>query len=127
MCQLNHRIQDHEQLILFIKILPTVYNNKVTYNFIIFIRIKTKQQMNYREVSCLKLINIQFIGVVLFIAFNYFVYVVEFMINRKPAPYILLLVIFHILFILLIISMVKSILGDPGRVPIYWGFFAEDS
>lgn len=83
--------------------------------------------MNYREVSCLKLINIQFIGVVLFIAFNYFVYVVEFMINRKPAPYILLLVIFHIFFILLIISMVKSILGDPGRVPIYWGFFAEDS
>ena len=77
--------------------------------------------------SCGKLINIQFIGVVLFIAFNYFVYVVEFMINRKPSPYIILLIVFHIFFILLIISMAKSILGDPGRVPIYWGFFAEES
>ena len=23
--------------------------------------------------------------------------------------------------------MIRSILGDPGRVPIYWGFFAEES
>lgn len=73
----------------------------------------------------MKLVNVQFIGVILFIVFNYFVFVFEFLINRKPAPYIILIVVFHILFILLIISMAKSILGDPGRVPIYWGFFAE--
>jgi len=23
--------------------------------------------------------------------------------------------------------MIKSIIGDPGRVPIYWGFFAEEN
>jgi hypothetical protein len=49
------------------------------------------------------------------------------MLTLKPAPYIILLVVFHILFILLIWSMVKAIVGDPGRVPIYWGFFAEES
>ena len=47
-----------------------------------------------------------------------------YMINLKPNVYILLLGIFHLLFTLLIVSMIRSILGDPGRVPIYWGFFA---
>lgn len=80
--------------------------------------------MNYREVNCFKLFNLQFGGVVLFILLNYFVYVFMYMLTRKPAPYIALLVIFHIFFVLLLISMIKSILADPGRVPIYWGFFA---
>ena len=83
--------------------------------------------MSNREVSCGKLINPHFVGVLVFIAFNYFVFVYEYMINLKPAPYIILLVVFHILFLLLAWSMIKSILGDPGRVPIYWGFFAEEA
>lgn len=63
----------------------------------------------------------------MFIVFNYFVFVVEYLIGRRPAPYIFLIIIFHILFAMLLWSMLKSILGDPGRVPIYWGFFAEES
>lgn len=77
--------------------------------------------------SCGKLINPHFIGVVCFIAFNYFVFVFQYMIELKPAPYLAFIVIFHILFILLLWSMSRAILGDPGRVPIYWGFFAEES
>lgn len=75
--------------------------------------------------NCAKLINPHFIGVVLFIIANYFIFVYQYMLSLKPAPYLLLLVVFHILFIFLLWSMTKAILGDPGRVPIYWGFFAE--
>jgi palmitoyltransferase len=77
--------------------------------------------------NCGRLINPHFVGVVCFIVFNYFVFVYEYMISLKPAPYIVLLVVFNLLFVLLLVSMGKAILGDPGRVPIYWGFFAEES
>lgn len=83
--------------------------------------------MSNREISCGRLFNPHFVGVIVFIAFNYFVFVVEFMLGLKPSPFIILLVIFHLLFFMLLWSMVKSIIGDPGRVPIYWGFFAEES
>jgi hypothetical protein len=64
-------------------------------------------------------------GVIAFISFNYFVFVYEYLWTLKPNPYIILLVVFHVLFILLLWSQIKAIIGDPGRVPIYWGFFAE--
>lgn len=83
--------------------------------------------MSNREISCSRLFNPHFVGVIVFIAFNYFVFVVEFMLGLRPSPFIILLVIFHIFFFMLLWSMVKSIIGDPGRVPIYWGFFAEES
>jgi palmitoyltransferase len=73
------------------------------------------------------LLNLHFVGVIVFIAFNYFVFVVEYLLGLRPMLYILFLVIFHILFLMLLWSMFKSIVGDPGRVPIYWGFFAEES
>lgn len=76
---------------------------------------------------CGRLLNPHFIGVVCFIAFNYFVYVYQFMISLKPDSYPILIIVFHLVFGLLIWSMAKSIHGDPGRVPIYWGFFAEES
>jgi len=75
--------------------------------------------------NCGKLINPHFIGVVCFIAFNYFVFVFQYMLELKPSPYLAFIVIFHVLFLLLLWSMGRAILGDPGRVPIYWGFFAE--
>jgi hypothetical protein len=77
--------------------------------------------------SCHRLLNPHFIGVVCFISFNYFVFVSEYMLQLKPSPYIGLLIGFHIVFGLLIWSMARAIEGDPGRVPIYWGFFAEES
>lgn len=77
--------------------------------------------------SCGRLLSPHFIGVVCFITFNYFVFVYEYMLQLKPAPYVALLIGFHVIFALLIWSMERSINGDPGRVPIYWGFFAEES
>lgn len=77
--------------------------------------------------SCSRLLNPHFIGVSCYIAFNYYVFVFLYMLGLKPAPYSALIVVFHVLFLLLIWSMIKAILGDPGRVPIYWGFFAEES
>lgn len=74
-----------------------------------------------------RLINPHFVGVVVFISFNYFVFVYEYMIQLKPSAYITQLIGFHVLFGLLIWSMGKAIFGDPGRVPIYWGFFAEEA
>lgn len=60
-------------------------------------------------------------------SFNYFIFIFEYLIGLKPQPYVILIVVFHILFLLLIWSQTKAIIGDPGRVPIYWGFFAEES
>lgn len=77
--------------------------------------------------SCGRLVNPHFIGVSCFIAFNYYVFVFLYMLGLKPAPYAVFLIVFHVFFLLLIWSMIKSVLGDPGRVPIYWGFFAEES
>jgi palmitoyltransferase ZDHHC2/15/20 len=59
--------------------------------------------------------------------FNYYVFVFQYMLGLRPVPFVPLLIAFHVLFFLLVWSMVKSIVGDPGRVPIYWGFFAEES
>ena len=76
---------------------------------------------------CGRLLNPHFMGVLCFIALNYFVFVYEYMIGLRPSAYVWLLVGFHVFFGLLIWSMTKAISGDPGRVPIYWGFFAEES
>jgi hypothetical protein len=77
-----------------------------------------------QNTNCCKLLTPHFAGVVIFIAFNYFVFVYAYMISQKPTLYALGLVIFHVLFALLLWSMGSSIFSDPGRVPIYWGFFA---
>jgi palmitoyltransferase len=38
-----------------------------------------------------------------------------------------MLIAFHIVFVMLLWSMFRSIFSDAGKVPIYWGFFAEES
>ena len=75
--------------------------------------------------NCGRLCNPHFIGVICFIIFNCYIFVGQYMFGLKPAPYIILLIVFFILFFLLVWSMYRAIAGDPGRVPIYWGFFAE--
>lgn len=85
-----------------------------------------------RQVSCRKLLTTHFVGVVLFIIFNYYIFVYEFLTNLNPHPFsqggrMLSLILFHLCFIMLMWSMVQSIISDPGRVPIYWGFFVESN
>ena len=77
--------------------------------------------------NCSRLLNPHFIGVLVVILLNWFVFVFMFMLDLKPKPYIVFLIVFHVFFILLVWSMARSILSDPGRVPIYWGFFAEEA
>ena len=72
-----------------------------------------------------KLFNPYFFAVTLFISFNYFVFVYEYVVLRNPSMSILLLVVFHIVFFMLLWSMARAIFSDAGKVPIYWGFFAE--
>ena len=83
--------------------------------------------MTNREVSLNKLINPHFVGVIVFIVCNYAVFVYAYLIDLKPSWMIPAFLVFHLLFFMLLWSMVKSIIGDPGRVPIYWGFFAEET
>ena len=40
---------------------------------------------------------------------------------------IAVLTIFHLLFILLIWSLVQSMITDPGQVPVFWGFHQGDN
>jgi palmitoyltransferase len=71
-----------------------------------------------------RLFNPYFLAVTLFIIFNYTVFVYEFMIISNPAGKLLMLFVFNLVFVMLLWSMFRSILSDPGKVPIYWGFFA---
>ncbi len=72
-----------------------------------------------------KLFNPYFFAVTLFISFNYFVFVYEYVVLRNPSMSILLLVVSHIVLFMLLWSMARVIFSDAGKVPIYWGFFAE--
>jgi hypothetical protein len=80
--------------------------------------------MPLRDISLRKLINPHFVCVVVFIIFNYCAFMFEFMLALRPRYMIPALLIFHLLFFMVVWSMVQSIISDPGRVPIYWGFFA---
>jgi len=71
-----------------------------------------------------KLFNPYFLAVTLFISFNYFVFVYEYIIRRNPSYSLTLLAVFNIIFIMLLWSMFRCIFSDSGKVPIYWGFFA---
>ena len=77
--------------------------------------------------SCSRLVNPHFIGVVVVILLNYFIFTFMYMLDLKPTAYIVLLAVFHFFFIMLVWSLLRSIFSDPGRVPIYWGFFAEEA
>lgn len=83
--------------------------------------------MPLRDISLRKLINPHFVGVVVFIIFNYYVFLCEFMLALRPSYMVPAMVVFHLLFLMMLWSMVQAIISDPGRVPIYWGFFAEES
>jgi uncharacterized membrane protein YbhN (UPF0104 family) len=77
---------------------------------------------------CPKKLSVHFVAVLLFILFNYYILVFEFLTFLNQMLYsqvwrIFALVIFHISFFMLVWSMIQAITTDPGRVPIYWGFF----
>jgi len=65
-------------------------------------------------------------GVFAFVISNYFLYLYAFIILLKPNNYIILLIAFHLLFAMMLWSMSRAIWSEPGKVPIYWGFFAQE-
>lgn len=79
--------------------------------------------MTIREISCRRVFSAHFVAVILFITFSYYLFVYEYMLSLKPKYYVLALTLFHISLVMLLWSMVQCIISDPGRVPIYWGFF----
>jgi glucan phosphoethanolaminetransferase (alkaline phosphatase superfamily) len=83
--------------------------------------------MSLRDISLRKLINTHFVGVLIFMSFNYYAFVFEFMLRLRPSYLAAALIVFHIFFFMVVWSMIHAIISDPGRVPIYWGFFAEES
>jgi hypothetical protein len=83
--------------------------------------------MPLRDVSLHKLINPHFVGVIVFIIFNYYAFVFEFMLSRRPSFMLIALIVFRAFFLMVFWSMIQSVISDPGRVPVYWGFFAEEN
>ena len=61
---------------------------------------------------------------------EYYSYVFEVMIkymNQKDFSLIVtLLIIFHILVLLLLISFISTMNTNPGEIPLYWGFYIGD-
>jgi uncharacterized membrane protein YqiK len=49
------------------------------------------------------------------------------MLRLRPSFMLIALIVFHVFFLMVVWAMIQSIISDPGRVPIYWGFFAEES
>jgi hypothetical protein len=82
--------------------------------------------MALRELSCKRLFGPHFLAVVLFISFSYYLFVFEYMWRLRPVYWLPALAVFHVIFLLLVWSMLRSIVSDPGRVPIYWGFFLDE-
>lgn len=82
--------------------------------------------MAQRELNCRKLFGVHFLVVILFISFSYFLFVYEYLLLLRPSYFAVGMVVFHIIFFLLLWSMIRSICSDPGRVPIYWGFFLDE-
>jgi hypothetical protein len=74
----------------------------------------------------------------LFIGFVYYIYVgciwAPKMKGKNLTLYfiendiaLLVLAVFHILFTLLVWSLIQSMTTDPGQVPVFWGFHLGDS
>lgn len=82
--------------------------------------------MGHRELNCRKLFGAHFLFVIAFISFSYYLFVYEYLIRLKPSYFLPAMIVFHIVFGMLLWSMIRSICSDPGRVPIYWGFFLDE-
>ena len=84
----------------------------------------------YREFKKIKLSSSYYLLlVIIFIFLNYycfiFLYLKERMKTERNLTYFILL-IFHFFFIMMIWSLARSVLSDPGQVPVFWGFFMDD-
>jgi palmitoyltransferase len=55
-----------------------------------------------------------------------FIYVNVLLAQEKDSGVMAFLVIFHIVFGLMLFSFLQVIASDPGKVPLYWGFFLDD-
>lgn len=82
--------------------------------------------MVIRELSCRKLFGPHFLGVLAFIGFSYYLFVGEYMLRLRPDWWVPAIVVFHLALLMLFWSMLRAIVSDPGRVPIYWGFFLDE-
>ncbi len=84
----------------------------------------------YREYNSFKFKNSHYLLLaVSFIIFNYYVFMFHFMsdlLNSHPAAGAFLVFFFHICFFLMFWSLIRAIISDPGRVPVYWGLFIDD-
>jgi uncharacterized membrane protein YhdT len=75
--------------------------------------------MPLRDVSLRKLNNPHFVGVIVFMIFNHYAFVFEFMLGLRPSFLLMALIVSHLFFVMVVWAMIQSIVSDPGRVPIY--------
>ncbi|KAL4428875.1 hypothetical protein ABPG74_001362 [Tetrahymena malaccensis] len=64
-----------------------------------------------------------------FIFFIYYAYVFHYLQDqyyKKVASVSFKLIFFHIALFLMMWSFIRSVVTDPGRVPVYWGLFLDD-
>jgi hypothetical protein len=84
----------------------------------------------YRNFSSFKIKNSHYLLLaVAFIIFNYYVFMFHFMpelLESYPFLFGTIIFFFHIFFILMFWSLIRAIISDPGRVPVYWGLFIDD-
>lgn len=81
----------------------------------------------YRSISEFKLNNCYYLILVLcFIMFQYLVYVYYYLANMGRITQICAGIFFHLIFFMLLWSLVRTVISDPGQVPRYWGNFMDD-
>jgi palmitoyltransferase len=83
----------------------------------------------YRSRKDIKLENSAYMFCVYaFVALNYACYLTLFLPNIEDYDFkIAAAVIFHVFFIMLNWSLARCIISDPGKVPVFWGFFFDDN
>ena len=83
----------------------------------------------YREVKNIKLeSSIYMISVIIFILFNYYAFVFCYLEDMEDDGLhkTIIFIVFHMIFGMAVWSIIRSIISDPGKVPIFWGFFFDD-
>lgn len=82
-----------------------------------------------RNVNLLRLFgNIYIVVILCYLALSYYVFMYKDtlqMPNKTSWTYIHI-VVMHTLIFMLLFSFLQTIISDPGKVPLFWGFFLDD-
>ena len=81
----------------------------------------------YRDLKNIKLATSSYlISAFGFLLFTYCIFMFTYIPMMNFLQAIISGVLFNIMFFMLLWSLIRTIISDPGKVPVFWGFFLDD-